>query len=125
MISYLSLIFILVVLTGGISSALLLSSLTNSGKVIVLTVYFVLLLIVIIGFTISKVEELIDKQRKEVLETSVKSLGYTKDIIEVLKSLSGTICQSQDMVTELLDLAQQNKVIIKGIGKLVEEIRGE
>lgn len=115
----------LVVLTGGISSALLLSSLTNTGKVIILTVYLVLLILVICAFIITTIKEELTKQRKEVLETFVKSLDYTKDNIEVLKSLNGTIYQSQDMITKLLDLAQQNKVIIKGIGKLVEEIRGE
>lgn len=112
----------LVVLTGGISSALLLSSLTNTGKVIVLTIYIVLLILVICAFIVTTIKEELTKQRKEVLETFVKSLDYN---IEVLKSLNGTIYQSQDMITKLLDLAQQNKVIIKGIGKLVEEIRGE
>lgn len=129
MISYLSLIFVLVVLTGGISSALLLSSLTNSGKVIVLTIYFVLLLIVIIGFTISKVEELVDKQRKEVLETFVKSLDYTKYNIEVLKDLNRVICDIQNLSVDTKEFVQRIDLIAEKtyteVTNALREIRKE
>ena len=127
MISYLSLIFMLVVLTGGISSALLLSSLTNTGKVIVLTVYFVLLILVICTFIVTTIKEELTKQRKEVLETFVKSLDYTKDNIEVLKSLNRVICDVQNLSVDTKEFVQRNHELIdivnKRTVKLLEEIR--
>lgn len=127
MISYLSLIFILVVLTGGISSALLLSSLTNTGKVIVLTVYFVLLILVICAFIVTTIKEELIKQRKEVLETFVKSLDYTRDNIEVLKDLNRVICDVQNLSVDTKEFVQRNHeladIINKRTIKLLEEIR--
>lgn len=113
MISYLSLIFMLVVLTGGITSALLLSSLTNTGKVIILTVYLVLLILVICAFIVTTIKEQLDKQRKEVLETFVKSLNYTKDNIEVLKELNETVAQTVNISQETKNLAERIDVIVE------------
>ena len=117
----------LVVLTGGISSALLLSSLTNTGKVIVLTVYFVLLILVICTFIVTTIKEELTKQRKEVLETFVKSLDYTKDNIEVLKSLNRVICDVQNLSVDTKEFVQRNHELIdivnKRTVKLLEEIR--
>ena len=114
MISYLSLIFMLVVLTGGITSALLLSSLTNTGKVIVLTVYLVLLILVICDFIVTTIKEQLVKQRKEVLETFAKSLDYTRDNIEVLKELNET-------VTQVFNISQETKNIAERIDVIVEK----
>lgn len=103
----------LVVLTGGITSALLLSSLTNTGKVIILTVYLVLLILVICAFIVTTIKEQLDKQRKEVLETFVKSLNYTKDNIEVLKELNETVAQTVNISQETKNLAERIDVIVE------------
>ena len=112
----------LVVLTGGISSALLLSSLTNTGKVIILTVYFVLLILVICAFIITTIKEELTKQRKEVLETFVKSLDYTRDNIEVLKSLNRIICDVQNLSVDTKEFVQRNNGELKEINKRLEKI---
>lgn len=112
----------LVVLTGGISSALLLSSLTNTGKVIVLTVYFVLLILVICAFIVTTIKEELTKQRKEVLETFVKSLDYTRDNIEVLKSLNRVICDVQNLSVDTNEFVQRNNEELKEINKRLEKI---
>lgn len=127
MISYLSLIFILVVLTGGITSALLLSSLTNTGKVIILTVYLVLLILVICAFIITTIKEELTKQRKEVLETFVKSLGYTRDNAKVLKELNDIIRLTYNATGDIKELMAQNHVILGNVDKrtikILDEIR--
>lgn len=127
MISYLSLIFILVVLTGGITSALLLSSLTNTGKVIILTVYLVLLILVICAFIITTIKEELTKQRKEVLETFVKSLGYTRDNAKVLKELNDVIQLTYNATGDIKELMAQNHVILGNVDKrtikILDEIR--
>lgn len=127
MISYLSLIFILVVLTGGITSALLLSSLTNTGKVIILTVYLVLLILVICAFIVTTIKEQLDKQRKEVLETLQQSLDYTRDNIEVLKELNDIIRLTHNATGDVKELMVQNYVILGNVDKrtvkILDEIR--
>lgn len=127
MISYLSLIFILVVLTGGITSALLLSSLTNTGKVIILTVYLVLLILVICAFIITTIKEELTKQRKEVLETFVKSLGYTRDNTKVLKELNDIIRLTYNATGDIKELMAQDHVILGNVDKrtvkILDEIR--
>lgn len=127
MISYLSLIFILVVLTGGITSALLLSSLTNTGKVIILTVYLVLLILVICAFIITTIEEELTKQRKEVLETFAKSLGYTRDNAKVLKELNDVIQLTYNATGDIKELMAQDHVILGNVDKrtvkILDEIR--
>lgn len=112
----------LVVLTGGISSALLLSSLTNTGKVIILTVYFVLLILVICAFIVTTIKEELTKQRKEVLETFVKSLDYTRDNIEVLKDLNRVICDVQNLSVDVKEFVQRNNGELKEINKRLEKI---
>ena len=109
----------LVVLTGGISSALLLSSLTNTGKVIILTVYFVLLILVICAFIVTTIKEELTKQRKEVLETFVKSLDYTRDNIEVLKDLNRVICDIQNLSIDTREFVQRNNEMLLSFNKIV------
>nr|DAD65859.1 MAG TPA: hypothetical protein [CrAss-like virus sp. ctt4r3] len=127
MISYLSIIFILVILTGGITSALLTSSLSDTSKVIVLTIYITLLFIVIIGFIVSKVEELVNKSRKEILETLQQSLDYTKDNAKVLKELNDIILLTHDATEDVKELMVRNHVILGNVNKrtvkILDEIR--
>lgn len=127
MISYLSIIFIFVILTGGITSALLTSSLSDTSKVIVLTIYITLLFIVIIGFIVSKVEELVNKSRKEILETLQQSLDYTKDNAKVLKELNDIILLTHDATEDVKELMVRNHVILGNVNKrtvkILDEIR--
>lgn len=117
----------LVVLTGGITSALLLSSLTNTGKIIILTVYLVLLILVICAFIVTTIKEQLDKQRKEVLETFVKSLDCTRDNIEVLKELNRIVCDVQNLSVDTKEFVQRNHELIdivnKRTVKILEELR--
>ena len=86
-----------------------------------------LLILVICAFIVTTIKKELTKQRKEVLETFVKSLNYTKDNIEILKSLNRVICDVQNLSVDTKEFVQRNHELIdivnKRTVKLLEEIR--